>query len=193
MRKIFWIWLLFAVACQRSGRNEPVVRQDFSPQEQQFLDLSREVINRAYFGTFITMHGNYPHPRVMEPFPPDSNWTVWLGTNRLSRKVKEIRQNPVAVLHYFDRTSPAYVTLYGRAYLVDDPQMKDSIWRPAWEEFYPGKKNYMLIRFETDSLEMINPAKNLPGDSVTWKPYGVRIRVSEGVKEFFQGTTNDKQ
>ena len=176
MKKGLLFILFMLVACSPADRRESRLRKDFSPEEQRLLRLSRDIIGRSYFGTLVTLRDGRPHPRVMEPFAPDSNWTVWLGTNRLSRKVAEIRQNPVSALHYFDRTVPAYVNLYGRAYIVDDERLKDSIWRPGWEQFYPGKKNYLLIRFETDSLEMINPAENLPGDSLTWKPYTVKLK-----------------
>jgi general stress protein 26 len=112
----------------------------------------------------------------MEPFPPDTEWIIWMGTNRLSRKVKEIRHNPNASIHYFSKSAPGYVNLYGKAYLIDNSRMKDSIWRKSWEDFYPDKSNYILIKFVPDSLEMIYPAKNLPGDSLTWRPYRIILR-----------------
>ncbi len=164
------------VACSNPKKENTGLRKKFTSTEQKLLNLSRDIIQRSYYATFITLDYGKPHPRVMEPFPPDSGWIVWLGTNAKSRKVNEIKRNPIASLHYFDRSIPAYVNLYGKAYLVNDPEIKDSIWRKSWEKFYPDKSNYILIKFITDSLEMINPSENLPGDSVTWKPYGVIIR-----------------
>ncbi len=171
---LFLILGLLMTGC--SEKNRTRFRNDFTREEEKLLRLSRDIISRAYFATFVTMHENQPHPRVMEPFPPAEEWIIWLGTNAKSRKVAEIKRNPVATLHYFDRSIPAYVNLYGRAYPVDDRKLKDSIWREAWEEFYPGRSNYLLIKFVPDSLEMINPAENLPGDKETWKPYSVRLR-----------------
>ncbi len=166
--------LLLIFSCQ--PKHDKKLKRQFTPKENKLLTLSRDIINRAYFATFVTMNGEQPHPRVMEPFPPDNEWIVWMGTNAKSRKVQELKKNARASLHYFDRSIPAYVNLYGKAYPVNDVRLKDSIWRESWEEFYPEKSNYLLIKFIPDSLEMINPAQNLPGDPVTWKPYAVILK-----------------
>ncbi|NPA43677.1 MAG: pyridoxamine 5'-phosphate oxidase family protein [Chlorobi bacterium] len=176
MKKILPVLFLFWGIIFGCHRSSPTLRRDFSPQEKVLLDRARRLMNRAYFATLVTLKQDIPRARVMEPFAPDSTWVIWMGTNRLSRKVKEIERNPTAVLHYFDRGAPGYVTLYGRAYIVEDPLLRDSIWRPAWAAFYPDKSRYVLIRFETDSLELIDAGAGLPGDSLTWKPYGVVIR-----------------
>ncbi len=167
--------ILLIAACSPS--REKTFGNDFSSREKKLLKISREIINHAYFATLIT-HGQEEelHARIMEPFPPDSNFVIWLGTNRLSRKVKEIHNNPHATLFYFDASAPGYVSLYGKAELVDDEKSKQKYWRKAWKQFYPEKKNYLLIRFIPYRLEMIHPGKNLPGDSITWKPYEVILR-----------------
>ncbi len=167
--------ILWLSACSHKSTSR--FRNDFTPHEKEWLKRSRQIIKRAYFATFIT-HGKNGelHPRIMEPFPPDSTFVVWLGTNRLSRKVKEIRQNPQATLFYFDSQSPGYVALYGFAEIVENGPAYEKYWRKAWEAFYPAKKNYLLIRFTPYRLEMINPGQNLPGDSITWKPYEVILR-----------------
>jgi general stress protein 26 len=175
MRYLIVLWFFLAVSCQNEPEHKQL-RTDFTEQEQHLLQLSRDIIDQAYLATFITMDRDKPHPRIMEPFAPGKEWIIWMGTNSRSRKVKEIEKNPVATLHYFDKSAPAYVNFYGKAYIVNDKTLKDSIWRQSWKDFYPGKSYYTLIKFVPDSLEMIYPAKGLPGDTVTWKPYGVVLR-----------------
>ncbi len=173
MRFIALVLVMFTAAC----RPEPhSLRTDFSPQEQRILKRSRALIGRAYYATAVTRGTDgRMRARVMEPFAPDSAWVIWLATNDRSRKVAELRSHPQMTLHYFDRSSPGYVSLYGRARLVNDSAVK-ALWRPAWEKFYPGRKHYLLIRFEPELLEMIDVGAGLPGDSATWAPYRVRLR-----------------
>ena len=141
------------------------------------MQLSRELISRAYFSTLVTMNDQGElRTRIMEPLAPDSTFTIYMATNKHSRKVKEIEKNPRATMFYFDRTAPGYVSLYGFAYVVKDRKNLDRYWQKNWEQYYPGRKNYALIRFVPYRLEMIYPAKNLPGDSLTWKPYEVILR-----------------
>ncbi len=174
MRFLALALIVLTTACTPGNRR---LRTDFSSQEKEILSRSRALIGRAYYATAVTRGTDgRMRARVMEPFAPDSAWVIWLATNDRSRKVAELRSHPQMTLHYFDRSSPGYVSLYGRARLVNDSAVKARIWRPAWEKFYPGRKHYLLIRFEPELLEMIDVGAGLPGDSATWAPYRVRLR-----------------
>ncbi len=174
MRHLALLLFLLTIACTQSHRE---LRSDFSPREREILSRSRALIGRAYFTTVVTRgRDGIMRARVMEPFAPDSAWVIWLATNDRSRKVAELRHNPQMTLHYFDRSSPGYVSLYGKAFLVNDSTAKARIWRPGLEKFYPGRRHYLLIRFEPERLEMIDVGAGLPGDSTTWSPYIVRLR-----------------
>ncbi len=177
MRRAFLFLTIGLLLCTACRPHTPALRSDFTAEEQAILDKSRALIGRAYFGSLVTHAGDkMMRVRVMEPFAPTDDWIIWLATNRHSRKVKEIERNPYVSLHYFDRSSPGYVSLYGRAQLVDDSLTKQKIWKKGWEKFYPGRQNYLLIRFEPERLEMIDVSGGLPGDSLTWAPYTVILR-----------------
>jgi len=176
MRRLVISWF-FIAALGSCHSGSPQWRKDFSPREKEILQKSRALTARAYFATMIThTPRGLMRARVMEPFAPDSTWTVWLATNDRSRKVEEIRKDGRMTLHYFDRSSPGYVSLYGKAELVDDDSLKQKIWRPDWEKFYPGRRHYLLIRFRPERLEMIDVGGGLPGDEKTWSPYVVILR-----------------
>ena len=116
------------------------------------------------------------HARTMDPFPPDENMLIWFGTNPKSRKVTEIRRNNRVTLYYFDRKSPAYVTISGIARLVNDPAEKARRWKDEWRAFYPDhEKGYLLIAVTPKQLEIVNEKKGIVGDAIRWNPPTVRL------------------
>jgi general stress protein 26 len=107
----------------------------------------------------------------MDPFPPEGDMTVWFGTNRRSRKVAEIRRHPTVTLYYFNRDDQAYVSLTGRARLVNNPTEKARRWKDEWEAFYPNReRDYLLIEITPERLEVVSIKKNVVGDERTWQP-----------------------
>lgn len=168
--------LLFSCSTENDAFKE--IRKDFTKEEEHLIKVSKEIINKAYFATFITndSFGNQK-ARVMEPFEPDENFVIWLATNPKSRKVKELSNNSFATLHYFDTQNTSYVSLIGKAFLVDDDKIKSQKFKKGWDRFYKNQKeDYILIKFIPTKLELISVPNNLAGDSITWKPHGVQLR-----------------
>lgn len=113
----------------------------------------------------------------MEPFAPAEEFIIWLATNPKSRKVNQIKTNSKTTLHYFDKANLGYVSLMGDAYLVNDKAIKEAKWKDGWENFYPNKdKDYLLIKFVPQTLELISIPNEFTGDSVTWMPHKVTLR-----------------
>jgi general stress protein 26 len=111
-----------------------------------------------------------PAARMMDPFAPDDNLVVWLGTNPRSRKVKEIKRNASVCLYYANPAIPGYVMLQGKAVLVNDTKEKDRRWKPGWEAFYKSRdKDYILIKVIPARLEVVNYKLNILGNPVTWE------------------------
>ena len=85
------------------------------------LEAARATMKAASNCFLITLDDSgQPQARLMAPFDPDPAMNVWLATNRKTRKVEQIRKNPRVTLAYHDAAGPGYVTLIGRARLVDD-------------------------------------------------------------------------
>ncbi len=134
---------------------------------------AQEIINHSRFCALITLD-KYGHPqtRTMEPFPPEENFIIWFGTNSKSRKVQEIENDPRATIYYFDESNNGYVVLIGKAFLINDTTEKEKRWKDHWKQFYPDRdKNYMLIKFIPDKLEVVSPKHSLSGDSITWRAH----------------------
>lgn len=158
--------LLVTTACRGQEASRPDV-----------LSAAREMIASKSTVTLVTLAADgLPRARTMEPFQPTEDWTIWMGTNRRSAKVEEIRERPEVLLHYEMPDQQGYVVVEGRAAIVDDPELEATWWMPKWEAFYPDRDAYVLIRFEPTRLEVVSYAHGLVGDTVTWEAPGVDFR-----------------
>ena len=161
--------LLIAVSAT-SGYSQDASRE-------KLIAAARETMAAARYCALITNDpSGHPQARTLDPFPPDENMVVWLGTNPRSRKVAAIRRNPRVTLYYFDREAQAYVTIYGVARLVNDPKSKAKWWKDEWNAFYHDwKKDYLLISVTPLRLEIVNVTKGIVGNPDTWKPPSVKF------------------
>lgn len=148
-----------------------------APPRDRVVSAARDVIAAARYGALITLDSTgHPRARVMDPFPPEADMTVWLATNPKSRKVGHLRNDPRVTLYYFDPGSLSYVTLTGVARLVDDPGEKARRWKEGWQMFYPDRdKSYMLVAVTPVRLEVVSMKHGLTGDPLTWTPDGVTL------------------
>jgi general stress protein 26 len=136
------------------------------------IKAAREVMTSVSYCALITLDAKgTPCIRAMDPFKPENDMTVWLGTNPKSRKVQQIKSNSRVTLYYLNTDGSGYVTIYGHAKLINDPVEKQARWKNEWEAFYPDRsESYMLIKVIPDSLELISYAHGISGDPVTWTP-----------------------
>lgn len=161
--------LLAALAPCIRGQVNPAPRLD----RQSLIATAREIMKTARYCALITLDSNgRPHARTMDPFSPAEDMVVWLATNPKSRKVVEIRRHQRVTLYYFVQEDQAYVTISGRARIVDDAKERAKHWKDEWKDFYPDR-NYLLIVVKPEKLELVNVKQGLIGDSVTWKPAAV--------------------
>jgi general stress protein 26 len=168
--------LLFTTA-PAYGQNAPAD----SIERGRVIAAAREIVSSARYATLTTVGSDgHPQSRVVDPFEPDSGFTVWIGTNRLTRKVSEITANPRVTLLYFAADAGEYVTLVGIAAIVADSTERASRWKAEWAAFYEGGplgEQYTLIRVRPLRLEVVSPERGILGDERTWLP--VRIDFSD--------------
>jgi general stress protein 26 len=136
------------------------------------LTLARVIMDSAQCHALATVdEGGKPHVRSMSPFPPEKNMVIWLGTFRNSRKVKQIQKNPNVVVYYYDAKGFSFVSLSGKARIVDDADKKAKYWKQGWEQFYPDReKNYILIEVTPERLEMVSFKYGLLWEPTTGVP-----------------------
>ena len=169
-RRMLFLSLVVASGARVASAQTP-------PDRDSLLTAARQVMQGARYAALITLDSTgAPQARTVEPFAPEGDMTVWIGTNPLTRKVDEIRRDPRVTLYYYDPAAMGYVTIRGRAELVDDPSLKLKWWNPGWNAFYPDReKGYLLVKVTPERLEIVSPAHGITGDAVTWRPPTVRL------------------
>ncbi len=143
-------------------------------EPDRIAEAAHAVMTAARYCALITLDADgAPQARAMDPFPADSDFRVWMATNKSTRKVRELANDSRATLYYLDASSGAYVTLTGVARVITDADEKARRWKPEWDEFYvEGNRgdDYVLVRFVAHRVEVVSPAHGVASDPRAWKP-----------------------
>lgn len=147
------------------------------PTKEQLILAAREIMDASGTCAFITLDDAFvPMVRIMDPFPPESDFTVWFGTKAESRKVRQIKNNPDVSLYYEDSDASGYVVIHGKAQIVDDQEEKQKRWKNEWEAFYPNnREGYLLIKVSPEWMEILSYTRGIIGDPDTWSTPTVRF------------------
>ena len=139
-------------------------------QRDTLIVAAKEIMETSGYCALITLDkSGYPQVRTMDPFSPDEDLVVWLGTNKNSRKVREIRNDSRVTLYYEAPNGGGYVVVQGNASLIDDPEVKQKYWKEEWGDFYPDKNStYLLIKVFPKKLEIISYRHGITGSTKTW-------------------------
>lgn len=154
--------------------------QAAAPQREAVLKAARDVIAAARYATLATIDdlGGYPYTRIVDPFDPEADFTIWIGTNVETRKLQQIARNPRVSLLYFDAPRQHYVAITGSATIVRDPAEKARRFKPEWKGFYENGgagDDYVLIRVSPMRLEIVAESLGMRNDPVTWQPVTVYL------------------
>jgi general stress protein 26 len=115
------------------------------------------------------------HARLMQPFVPEEDLTLWFGTSPRSRKVRDIQQHNQVTVAFHQAIANAYVALGGSAQVEDNLTARQQWWREEWRAFFPAGptgEDYVLIQVVPSRLEVMSFARQ-----VTPAPFGLRPAV----------------
>jgi general stress protein 26 len=149
-----------------AGQNKPAS----PPDPAKVLAAAREVMTAQQYCALITLdEGGLPQARTMNPFAPDEAMEVWMATHAGTRKVGQIRKDPRVALYYADHSNAiGYVSVTGRAVLVDDMREVLKRKRAYWDTAFPGLKDIILIKVIPERIEVVNYKAGF-GERVTWR------------------------
>ena len=171
------LWLLLSIATIAGCRSVPPAAPQVDLSDTAaILRAAREVMAAAQFCALITLdEEGRPQARVMDPTAPDARMVVTLMTNPASRKVAQIERDPRVTLFYFDRGSPGYVTILGRAKPILDSAEKRRRWVERWNPHRDGPDDALLYEVVPDRIEVVSIAHSVVGDDDAWTPPSIEL------------------
>jgi PPOX class probable F420-dependent enzyme len=150
-----------------------------APSRAQVIAAAKDFMRDARFGTLITIGADgQPQARIVDPFLPDSDLTVWIATSPLTRKVHDIRRDPRVTLLYFNPTAYEYVTIIGTAVPDTTALQKAGHWKDEWTALYKDQnrgEDYLLLKVTPTRLEVVSAQRGLGNDPHTWRPVTVDL------------------
>jgi general stress protein 26 len=119
-----------------------------------FLKEKANNIRTAMLTTFTAAHGF--HSRPMGTADIDEHGDIWFFTNEYSPKAKEISADNKVSLTYADSGTSTYLSIKGKASLIDDKDKMKALWNPFIQAFFPDGINdpkLILLKVETTDME----------------------------------------
>ncbi|AWH28764.1 MULTISPECIES: pyridoxamine 5'-phosphate oxidase family protein [Stenotrophomonas] len=101
----------------------------------------------------------------------DFDGDLWFATAADSPKVAEIALNPRVNVAYASTSKNTYVSVSGRARIVDDREKIEALWSPAMKLFFPGGKddpNLRLIQVRAETAEYWEGPGTLLGKALSF-------------------------
>jgi len=143
-----------------------------SANRDSIISAAREMIENLKYCALITMDtASGISVRTMNPFPPEEDMSVWMATNKHTRKYFEIKKNPNVSLYYANHSkADGYVAIKGKALLVDDMATKLKMKRDYWKQAFPDFNDLILIKVIPERLEIIYYKHKLFNANITWDP-----------------------
>ena len=126
---------------------------DPTPEERR--EKITGMINEIGTAMMVThsTHGSL-HGRPMATAELDETWrTLWFATRRDSGKVDELEDDARVCLTYVDAQGREWVSVSGRAKVVNDRKKAEEFWSDAWKNWFEGPEDPQLVLIEVEPDE----------------------------------------
>jgi general stress protein 26 len=127
---------------------------EYASHNAGILRSKVEKIKTAMLTTFTFDGGFYSRPMGTAEVDADGN--IWFYTNEFSDKVEGISVDNMVSLTYSDKDNNTYLSIKGKACLVDDWTKMEELWNPFVNTFFPqglDDPKITLLKVETTELE----------------------------------------
>ncbi len=166
---------------QAHGVASEALEQECTPDV--LLSVARQTIEAAQTCFLITVgQEGLPSARVMAPFPPESDFTIWMGARPRARKIREIAKDNRAVLGYSHAADGAYLSVAGTVTVVDCLDARRRYWIEDFRAFWPDGPegdDYVLLKFVPSRMELMNVLRGVAADPTGLGPV-VLVRSGDG-------------
>lgn len=152
---LYLVLAAFLFPCILFAQNEYVTAE---LSRDSLLKVANIIIDSARCRVLVSVdEEGKPHVREMDPFAPEEGMVIWFGTSPNTRKVKQIQNNPNVAVYYYDTKTMSYVSINGKAELVNSPGEKTKHWKEYWKSYYPDRdKDMILIKVIPERLELVS-------------------------------------
>jgi len=175
MRTALNVLLLFAGLAAT-----PLAQAPQPPSPDTIRAAAFDIMSAARYCTMITVGPDgQPQGRIVDPLVIRDETSIWIATNPLARKVKEIDHNPRVTLVFFNQPGNEYVTVLGRARVVTAAAERGKRWKPEWAAIYKDQgrgPDFLLFELRPFRLEVSSVGRGLVNDPKTWRPIILDIR-----------------
>jgi len=175
-----WGWLALALALTGQAILSAQRQGGDAPSRTAIIEAAIDIMRLARYCTLVTMGADgRPQARIVDPFAPEADLTIWIATNPLTRKIQDIRRDPRVTLLYFNQAKSEYVTVLGTARIETDGRLKVSRWKAEWSGLYKDDNrgdDFVLVRVQATRLEVSSVERGLKNDEKTWRPVIVELR-----------------
>lgn len=134
------------------------VDADEKPYVERLLEAAGRTISEVRYCWVVTAAGDgHANARVVKVFPNgdgDDLWTRWFLTMRTGRKSAEICAAGRVTLAYQHDSGEAYVTLAGRADIVDEPFAVESRMQQVDDPGGTLQGKLVAVKCTADHLEL---------------------------------------
>jgi general stress protein 26 len=145
---------------QNTGRQIP---------RDTLISAALDIIKSTNYCALTTLdETGQPQMRTMNPFPMKDQIEIWFASNRNSRKISEIKKDPRVSVYWADHTNATgYVSINGKATIIDDKELLIKKKRAYWEGIPNWQDVFVLIKVTPVSMDVVNYKKGVNGDPGT--------------------------
>ena len=145
------------------------------PDIEAVLDVCIQIMTAAGCATLITTdESGMLFARPVRTFPSDDELSsITIPTDVNSRKTRQAGSNSTVALSYVDAPSRGYVTIVGRAALIDNVEDKRAAWLEPFTAFWPGgpeSEDYLLIVVTPERIEARSYTQGIAESPTRWTP-----------------------
>lgn len=117
-----------------------------------------DMIDSEHVCTFSSMEGSRIRSHPMSPHFVEGERTVWFMTKKGADKLCDIRADEDVTLAFSDAASGNYVSLMGRANIVDDRTKIHALWSAPLKQYFdgPDDPSIVLIAVNADEADYWN-------------------------------------
>jgi len=120
------------------------------------IEKLADIIKDIKIAMLVTQEGEILRSRPMATNKIQEDGIIWFFTEKSSSKSQEVNQTSSVNISYADTDKELYVSVSGKASLIDDRQKIDELWTPVLKAWFPNGKedpNIALLKIEISQAE----------------------------------------